>query len=229
MSQRMIKIRVRGAKTLPLDAIFPFQQEIKSLSKEAYESLRQSLISEGMGLALHVWKNPEDSVFYAIDGHQRIWALKKMRDEEGWVIPELPVAEIDADSYEEAKRRVLIALSVSGKVKEREFADYVKENNISAEYLILHVTPPGVDMQAFIDHYMNITPITDIKLPEIQAPTKLASSSLQVKQIQLFFDAPSLEEFNGCVNALSSHYGTENITDTVMEAVRAAHHAEFGA
>ncbi len=182
--------------------------------------MRQSLIDEGIGLSLHVWKNK--GKFYLIDGHQRTWALKKMRDEEEFTVPDIPVSFIKAKTYEDAKRRVLIALSLSGKLKEDAFARYVQNNKISLDFLVSHVSPPGINMGDFAEKFMNI------KAPDLPkdpgAPEdKMPSSSDQVKQVQLFYNSENHQEFIEKVNSLGEGYGFENISDTVLEAVREAY------
>ncbi len=71
-----IKIAVRGAGTLPLDEFTEFQGELKSLSKLAYESLKNEIIENGFSFTIHIWIN--DGKNYILDGHQRLRTVKKM-------------------------------------------------------------------------------------------------------------------------------------------------------
>lgn len=41
-----------------------------------------------------------------------------------------------------------------------------------------------------------------------------------IRMVQMFFDQPKFEEFQGMVSRLAAKYGTRNLTDTVAEAVR---------
>ncbi len=221
---KKIKVTVEAAAYVPLDSIdVSFQEEIKTLSKEEYEKLSQSLIEEGIGLSLHIWKHKKKN--YSIDGKQRVWTLRKMRDEEDFIIPEIPVSPIKAKTFQEAKRRVIIALSVSGKIKEDAFAKYILNNKIPIEFLAAHASPPGIDMGDFAEKFMNIKP-PPLPVSGEGDAEKMASSSDQVKQVQLFFNAGDMEEFLNLTNELGEIYQIENISDTVLRAIRAAHQSE---
>lgn len=219
---KKIQLTVDAKELLPIDEIEFFQEDIKLLSKEAYENLAQSLIDEGIGLSLHVWRS--EGKIWAIDGHQRLTALKRMRDIDGWELPKIPVTPIIAKSKEDAKRRVLIALSVSGKLKPDALAEYAKNNNINIEWMASHINPPNIDMGDFAERFMNI------QKPPVLPPTeedngetnKMPSSSGGVKQVQLYFNSDDMMEFIEVVNELGEKYKIENISDTVLKALREA-------
>lgn len=219
---KKILVKVRAANAVPLDSLLAFQGEIKTLSKEEYERLRTTTIKEGIRLALHVWEHKGQ--LNLIDGHQRTWAWKKMRDDEGFEFDDIPVSYVEAETIEEAKRVVLLALSQSGKVNQESLANYIRENHISVEWVVASLNPPNIKMGDFAERFLNIkAPPMPTLPPSAEGPTKMASSSGQVKQVQLFFTTDDMTEFNNMINELAAKYDTANITDTVMEAVRAAY------
>ena len=92
-----LKIKVEGKKTVPLEKLNSFQEDIKSVPKERYEELRASLLKYGITFALHVWFNK--GKYYLIDGHQRVFTLNLLKENEGVEVPDIPVAVIQAKSF----------------------------------------------------------------------------------------------------------------------------------
>jgi hypothetical protein len=218
MSKRVL-VNVEANKTVTLDSLIPFQDDLKTITKDEYEKLRESTIQEGISLSLHVW--PKGNKNNLIDGHQRVFTWKKMRDDEGFEMPEIPVSIVKAKSFKEAKRKVLMAASVSGRAHKDAVAKFLESNEISLEEVLATISIPGIDLTKHIDQAAK-----DVKETVENA---IPSSSDGVKQIQLYFDSDSHEEFTKSINALAKSLGTENITDTVMECVRANYKALVGA
>lgn len=225
MAQKTIKINVEGnANTLELNQLEAFQEDIKTLAKEQYEQMRDNIVKNGYSFVIHVWQSKGKN--YIIDGHQRMFTLKQLQDAEGYKVPALPVAFVKAKTYEEAKRLVLAGASVYGRVNEQNLHNYMMNNNITYEEMAAEFDLPGVDYGAMAEQFMNMT--LESHLPEPQANTpEMKSSSDQVKQVVLLFNAENYQEFMTKAEALSKIYGTENITDTVMEALRAHYNAKL--
>jgi hypothetical protein len=49
---------------------------------------------------------------------------------------------------------------------------------------------------------------------------ELAQPALGVRMVQLFLDDSNIEEFQGICEKLAAEYGTQNLTDTILEALR---------
>ena len=109
--KKMIEIKCKGADTLPIDRILEFQGGLKELSKENEKKLRNSILKFGFIAPLFLWDDHGE--WKLLDGHQRIKTLLKMR-KEGYDIPLLPVDYIEADSEEDAKRKLLHITSQYG-------------------------------------------------------------------------------------------------------------------
>ena len=109
--KKVIQIKCKGADTLPIDRIVEFQGELKKLSKENENKLRNSILKHGFIAPIFVWDDHGE--WKLLDGHQRIKTLLKMR-KEGYDIPLLPVDYIEADSEEDAKRKLLHITSQYG-------------------------------------------------------------------------------------------------------------------
>lgn len=90
-----IKITCKSQKTMPLDELVDFQGNLKALSPEAENRIRQSILKHGFTFPVFVWGHS------ILDGHQRIFALRKMI-EEGYTIGPIPVDEIEAKNEKDA-------------------------------------------------------------------------------------------------------------------------------
>jgi len=109
--KKVIEVKCKGADILPIDRILEFQGGLKELSKENEKKLRNSILKFGFMAPLFLWDDHGE--WRLLDGHQRLKTLLKMR-EEGYDIPLLPVDYIDADSEEDAKRKLLHITSQYG-------------------------------------------------------------------------------------------------------------------
>ena len=119
--KKTIEIKCKGADTLPIDRILEFQGELKELSKENEKKLRNSILKFGFIAPLFVWDDKGE--WRLLDGHQRLKTLLKMR-EEGYDIPMLPVDYIEADSEEDAKRKLLHISSQYGEFTTDGFENF---------------------------------------------------------------------------------------------------------
>ena len=108
-----IRIACEGAATLPLDALEPFQGELKTLDKADAARLRHEILADGFSDPFNVWRNRKHN--WIIDGHQRRAVLYTLRAE-GYEVPDLPVVWVEADSFAQAKRKVLAQASQYGRV-----------------------------------------------------------------------------------------------------------------
>lgn len=119
--KKMIEIKCKGADTLPIDRILEFQGGLKELSKENEKKLRNSILKFGFIAPFFVWDDHGE--WRLLDGHQRLKTLLKMR-EEGYDIPMLPVDYIEADSEEDAKRKLLHITSQYGEFTADGFENF---------------------------------------------------------------------------------------------------------
>ena len=223
--EKVVKIAVQGALNLPIDSLEPFQGDLKTLDKTNYEKLRKAIIEQGYSFTIHVWQNEGKN--YIIDGHQRLFTLKQMRELEAWQIPDLPVSIVSAVSFQEAKRKVLSGASAFGVVTEKGLLEFIKENDIPFDEIVASCAFTDVDFQKFSEKYLKDTAAQTIPEPEALPQAQMQSSSGSVKQIQLFFNNETYEAFIQKVNELAPQYGKDNITDTVMEAVNETHRLKF--
>lgn len=111
---KTIKVTCEAAALVPLDEMTELQGNLKDLSTENYERLKKSIIDHGVSFPFNLWKTGKTK--YIIDAHQRYKVLKRMRDEDGYTVPDLPVAWIKAKDKREAAKKVLAATSQFGTI-----------------------------------------------------------------------------------------------------------------
>lgn len=219
-----IKINVQGKTTVPLESLEPFQGDLKQLSKEEYEKFRKVLIQDGFSFCVHIWQNKKKN--YIIDGHQRVFVLKQLRETEGFKIPAIPVSVIKAPSFKAAKLRVLSGASQYGRITQSGLHQFMTENEIAFDDIVASFNFSEIDFGDFSQTYLGLT--GDKIAPGGDQPSGggMQSGSDQVKQIQLYFNAEAHAEFVEKVESLAAKFKTENISDTLMECVREIHKAK---
>lgn len=100
----------------------PLQGELKKLTPENEQKLRNLITRKGFKLVPHIWQN--GGVNYLIDGHQRVHVLKGLAAN-GWEVPPIPCVRIQAKNYHEAKDTVLLAVTQHGKLNKPGFVEFV--------------------------------------------------------------------------------------------------------
>lgn len=131
MSNKVV-FKVKAHIEIPTSKIVPFQGDLKKLSKENENKLRQMIIGNGFNFAPHVWK--QDSKYFILDGHQRVHVLT-MLEKEGYKFVDknnqpldgIPCNTVEADSIEDAKNKVLQAVSQYGKIDRQGFEEFISD------------------------------------------------------------------------------------------------------
>lgn len=148
---KTIRIACTGAGTIPLDELINFQGNLKLLSDDSYKKLRLSVLELGFSFPVQAWKNKHR--VYIIDAHQRIATLKRMRDEEQYFIPDLPVSWIEASTKEEAAKKVLAATSQYGEVTPDGLNEFITNFKIDMDQLAASFEFPEIDLDSFRKAY----------------------------------------------------------------------------
>lgn len=220
---KTIKIAVEGKLALSMDDLQPFQGDLKTLGKEDYEKFRNNILKYGYSFVIHIWRFQGKN--YIIDGHQRLSLLKQMKEVEGYEIPPLPVAVVEAASFKEAKRKILAGTSQYGKMSPESLLDFARLNEINIDDILGDFTFSDFktpDLTKLLHIQVDENAVGSIEA-ELSKGAKPPSGSDKVKSIQLFFNAEEYAEFLDKIEALRDHYEKGNLTDTLMELVRENH------
>ncbi len=123
-SVKSIRVTCQGAATLPIEQLVEFQGNLKKLSKKNLEKLKARILEDGFNVPFFVWDH--DGVYSLLDGHQRTRALASLRAD-GYVIPALPVAYIEASDIADARKKLLAISSQYGEFDSEELAGWLSE------------------------------------------------------------------------------------------------------
>jgi len=126
-----VKDDVDTIERLPIDTLIEFQGNLKTLNDTNLEKLINSIKTVGFSAPFFAFKSGKKN--YLLDGHQRIKALQKMRDQ-GDIIPDLPVVFIKARDKSEAKKKLLFITSQYGKPDQGGFEDFIAD--LDTDFLV---------------------------------------------------------------------------------------------
>ena len=138
---KTIEIKCEGAATLSIEGLKEFQGKLKSLSPENKKKLKNNILKYGFSAPIFVWKKGEEK--YILDGKQWLIVLSEMQ-KAGYVIPDLPVAYIQAASWKEAKKKLLAITSQFGKIEKAGLEDFLLDADILEEDIIDEVDFTGI-------------------------------------------------------------------------------------
>jgi hypothetical protein len=144
-----------GGELVDMGLLKPFQGDLKTLHKSEYQKLRTSIIEFGVTFPFMVWKDA-DANHWIIDGHQRLFTLKRMKAEEGATIPALvPVVFVNAADFKQAREKVLLASSAYGKMDEESLYKYLAESDIAWDDVVGVIDLPQIDSKEFEAGYID--------------------------------------------------------------------------
>ncbi len=164
MNKKEIKIIVEGKKTLPYKEIIETQGQLKSLSKENYEKLKQLFLQEDFAFCLNI-AMVKGKPFGLLDGHQRLRTIRTMVEEEGYQLVDikgkptnkLPVTVTHCKNKEHAGQLILSAVSQFGKIDEEGLYEFINEFAVDINSLETFDLP-DFDVDRFIKGYKGETP-----------------------------------------------------------------------
>jgi DNA modification methylase len=122
-----IRVTCEAAATIDLDDLSDFQGNLKKISALNLERLKSRIRRHGINAPVFVWRI--DNANYIIDGHQRVKALQALRGE-GYTIPPIPFAVIEADNVNDAREKLLGISSQYGEFVLDEFEAFAANLDI---------------------------------------------------------------------------------------------------
>jgi len=110
--------------TLPIEQIVEFQGTLKKLTRKNLEKLKKRILEDGFNVPFFVWDNA--GKYQCMDGHGRLKALLSLR-KEGYDVPLLPVAIIEASDIADARKKLLAISSQYGEFDMEELGEWFNE------------------------------------------------------------------------------------------------------
>jgi len=149
MKSKIIRIECQGAGLMPLEEMIEFQGDLKAMSEEAMQQLKNEMIENGFNSPIHIWKPVKGKKRYILDGHQRCRALASLRDD-GYKIPKsLPIDYIKAKDIKQAKHILLSRVSQYGKTTPGGLYEFMMDTNMEIEEIKSSFTIPEIDIPKF--------------------------------------------------------------------------------
>lgn len=147
MAERVISIKCKGSRMAPLASLEIIQGELKELSEANYAKLRKRIEAAGFDAPFFVWGNK------ILDGTQRKRVLEKMLAD-GWKLHkgQVPVCDIEAESLEDAKARLLHYVSQYGKLTDEGLYAFISGMEEMPD--LETVDFPDFDMAGFTAGYL---------------------------------------------------------------------------
>jgi hypothetical protein len=143
---KQVSIQCQAAVNLKLADLTPLQGDLKELSDASSEKLKRSILKHGITFPFFIWKT--EGVNYILDGTQRDRVLRQMTDE-GYEVPPLPCATIQAKNRKEAAEKILLISSQYGKMTDQSLYQFLTENDLHLSDLNDELDLPSIDLDHF--------------------------------------------------------------------------------
>jgi ParB-like chromosome segregation protein Spo0J len=205
-----IRNRVKSLRMVPASDLRPNPKNWRTHPKAQQDALRGVLAEVGLADACLARELPDGSLML-IDGHLR---AETLGDGDVPVLI-LDVTEAEADKLL-ATLDPLAAMADSDAARFEELLHTVNTSSQALQELIADTAK-----QAGLYEDLNAAlPEEDGTAEGDDEPDEPPPSG--VRMVQLFLDESNIGEFQDACTKLAEEYETENITDTVLEAVRRA-------
>ena len=143
---KTIEIRCTGVRAVRLEDLQPFQGELKVLTDENYRRLKQEIVERGFSEPIAIWETLQsDRKYRILNGHQRYSCLIRMQAE-GWEVPRIPVSLVVADTWLEAKRKVLGMASQYGTFSAEGVVAFAAEAELALDDVVERYRFPELEI-----------------------------------------------------------------------------------
>ena len=133
-SIKTISIKCETKDYLDWHNITEFQGGLKIRDEADIEKAKTSILKYGWSFPFFVWVSGKTN--YCLDGHARIKVLKAL-EEEGYLIPELPVVYIQAKNKTEAKQKLLRLNSNFGHFTKESVLEFASDIDLNFDEIAL--------------------------------------------------------------------------------------------
>lgn len=199
-----IKDRILEFRRVPSSELRPNPKNWRKHSKEQANALRGLLAEVGIAGAV-LARKCEDDTLMLIDGHLRAETLGNQS---------IPVLILDVTEDEADK--LLATIDPLGDMAQ---ADQLALSSL-IEGLTFESESLAKMMAELCEDFKPDKSLDDTDEPLSGAGGEPEDTMSGVRLIHLFLDDLNIGEFNQMVTGLTKKYGTENITDTIYEALR---------
>ena len=143
---KSLRIRCTGEMEIDWKELKPFQGKLKSITKEKFNDLKESLKKHGLPFGFDIWVDNKETKWIQ-DGHHRLLAFKSLEDE-GWFIPPIPCNRVFAENKKEAAKTLLIRNARYAQMTGESLSDFMIDKELHLEDLEF-IDIPELDMSQF--------------------------------------------------------------------------------
>lgn len=213
----------------PLSSVKPNSWNPNVMTEWEMDSLTHGFLTDGWlaSHALLVWGRDDKGDWQGliIDGEHRWTVANKLGMLEG------PMVFLNGISEAQAKALTIKMGTKRGTFAPLPLAELIKsiQFDLGTDDMALDLGIPSDDLMKMLAEQPVLLPPPD-NAPVMGAseiPIMTANPNLgTARMVQLFFNEEQHKEFQEWLKALSKQYKTDNITETVLEALRRAHAAQ---
>ncbi len=161
--------KVKGCKTIKWSDLKTYEfNDLKSQSRDVTK-LKNSIVNDGFCFPFYIWAEHR----YVIDGNGRNIVLAEL-EEQGYKICDLPYVEIEAETMQEAKKRVLQASSEHGKVTQDSFNAFTADMDLDSFKESVNFGDVELETEDFDYSVLDNNPAVDKELEQMAGDVKKA-------------------------------------------------------
>lgn len=220
--KQAIQVKVDTKLQIPLHQLHGIQDALKMMTKENFTKFKQEMIDNGITFTLHVWKqkvvvNGNTAIkWWIVDGHGR-HAILKWLSENDYEVPDLPCTETLADTYEEAKKRVLAASSVYHQTTKEGLYEFQNSLGIDAETLERFAIP-GISWPEYKVEFFDDPKVAEEGSVETDTGKVMdtdAYKNAAIKQVVMYFSAEEYAQRIQQLDKLMELFGVDDYSQVV--------------
>ena len=131
---KTISIKCDCKDFLKLEDMTVMQGNLKERNDTDYEKIKKSILTYSFSFPFFIWKSGKTN--YLIDGTGRHSCLLRMQ-EEGYIIPDLPVVYISCKDKKDAKQKLLRLNSQYGKMTKESVLEFAEDIDLNFDEIVL--------------------------------------------------------------------------------------------
>ena len=133
-----IRIECESAALVDYRELTELQGNFKKRTAKDVELMSRSILKYGFSFPFFVWRSA--GAMYCLDGHGRLTALRAL-EAEGYEIPEVPVAWIEAVDEQEAKQKLLRMNSNYDEITMEGVLEFTADMDVEWDEIVLSGSP----------------------------------------------------------------------------------------
>lgn len=149
-----IRITCKSHTVVPISEIVWFQGNLAELTEDAGQRLTNSIRKHGIFLPLSIWESEGQK--FCVDGHARLHVLREVLHYTG----DVPINYVLAESYADAKEKVLLARSQSNVTTMEGLYEFQADVDLDWQIMPELLDIPQINIESLQKQHPDIVRIT---------------------------------------------------------------------